>query len=184
MGAIPSHKHFMVTLDWRSTSEAWGDWIIFPCFFPWHLCLVESRWCLNIIFFEMMISRWGQRKSLIVVFKHTVKRRMLYLNVHLIICNCSVFSVYLNIWLKNYSVLKRLILVELNKKLSKTWCFHDVRCCLVRISPSEGDSVGSDPGSERASHEDGTNPAGLPSDTKQTRKAAVNGLNGKTVWVS
>ncbi|KAI7802456.1 UPF0606 protein KIAA1549 isoform X1 [Triplophysa rosa] len=47
-----------------------------------------------------------------------------------------------------------------------------------QISPSEGDSVGSDPGSERASPEDGTKPAGLPSDPKQTRKAAVNGLNG------
>ncbi|KAA0715127.1 hypothetical protein E1301_Tti008822 [Triplophysa tibetana] len=47
-----------------------------------------------------------------------------------------------------------------------------------QISPSEGESVGSDPGSERASPEDGTKPSGLPSDPKQTRKAAVNGLNG------
>ncbi|XP_055030194.2 UPF0606 protein KIAA1549 isoform X1 [Misgurnus anguillicaudatus] len=47
-----------------------------------------------------------------------------------------------------------------------------------QISPSEGESVGSDPGSERASPEDGTRPAGLPSDPKQTHKVAVNGLNG------
>nr|XP_684863.4 UPF0606 protein KIAA1549 isoform X2 [Danio rerio] len=47
-----------------------------------------------------------------------------------------------------------------------------------QISPSEGDSIGSDPASERGSPEEGTRPAGLPSDPKQTRKSAANGLNG------
>lgn len=52
-------------------------------------------------------------------------------------------------------------------------------CVFVRISPSEGDSIGSDPASDRGSPEEGTRPAGLPTDPKQTRKAAANGLNGK-----
>ncbi|XP_077049736.1 UPF0606 protein KIAA1549 isoform X5 [Siphateles boraxobius] len=47
-----------------------------------------------------------------------------------------------------------------------------------QISPSEGDSIDSDPPSERGSPEDGTRPPGLPCDPKQPRKAAVNGLNG------
>lgn len=47
-----------------------------------------------------------------------------------------------------------------------------------QISPSEGDSIDSDPPSERGSPEDGTRPAGMPTDPKQSRKAAVNGLNG------
>lgn len=39
--------------------------------------------------------------------------------------------------------------------------------------------MGSDPGSERATPEEGTKPVGFPSDPKQTRKAPVNGVNGK-----
>ncbi|XP_073707002.1 UPF0606 protein KIAA1549 [Garra rufa] len=48
-----------------------------------------------------------------------------------------------------------------------------------QISPSEGDSIGSDPPSDRGSPEEGMRPAGLPTDPKQPRKVAVNGLNGK-----
>ncbi|KAL1257025.1 hypothetical protein QQF64_012570, partial [Cirrhinus molitorella] len=47
-----------------------------------------------------------------------------------------------------------------------------------QISPSEGDSIGSDPPSDRGSPEEGMRPAGLPTDPKQPRKVAVNGLNG------
>lgn len=47
-----------------------------------------------------------------------------------------------------------------------------------QISPSEGDSIGSDPPSERGSPEESMRHAGLPTDPKQTRKVAVNGLNG------
>lgn len=53
---------------------------------------------------------------------------------------------------------------------------------LFRISPSEGESVDSDPPSERGSPEDGTRPAGQATDPKQPRKAAVNGLNGTFVY--
>lgn len=55
--------------------------------------------------------------------------------------------------------------------------------CFLRISPSEGDSIGSDPPSERGSPEEGMRPAGLPTDPKQSRKVAVNGLNGKFVHI-
>ncbi|XP_072551392.1 UPF0606 protein KIAA1549 isoform X2 [Salminus brasiliensis] len=44
-----------------------------------------------------------------------------------------------------------------------------------RISPSDGDSVGTDPSSDRESPKD--NPR-LPGDSKQPRKMASNGLNG------
>ncbi|XP_050991526.1 UPF0606 protein KIAA1549 isoform X2 [Labeo rohita] len=47
-----------------------------------------------------------------------------------------------------------------------------------QISPSEGDSIGSDPPSDRGSPEEGMRPSGLPTDPKQPRKVAVNGLNG------
>ncbi|XP_067276298.1 UPF0606 protein KIAA1549 isoform X1 [Pseudorasbora parva] len=47
-----------------------------------------------------------------------------------------------------------------------------------QISPSEGDSIGSDPPSERGSPEESMRHAGLPTDPKQPRKVAVNGLNG------
>ncbi|XP_051513138.1 UPF0606 protein KIAA1549-like isoform X1 [Myxocyprinus asiaticus] len=47
-----------------------------------------------------------------------------------------------------------------------------------QISPSEGDSVGSDLSSERGTPEEGVRPVGLPSDPKQSRKVVVNGLNG------
>lgn len=45
-----------------------------------------------------------------------------------------------------------------------------------RISPSDGDSVGSDPSSDRESPKE--NPR-LSGDSKQPRKMAANGLNGK-----
>uniref|UniRef100_A0A672PVC5 UPF0606 protein KIAA1549-like n=1 Tax=Sinocyclocheilus grahami TaxID=75366 RepID=A0A672PVC5_SINGR len=47
-----------------------------------------------------------------------------------------------------------------------------------QISPSEGDSIGSDPPSDRGSPEEGIRPAGLPIDLKQPHKPAINGLNG------
>ncbi|XP_051579871.1 UPF0606 protein KIAA1549-like isoform X2 [Myxocyprinus asiaticus] len=47
-----------------------------------------------------------------------------------------------------------------------------------QISPSEGDSVGSDPSSDRGTPDEGMRPASLPSDPKQSRKVVVNGLNG------
>ncbi|XP_043072597.1 UPF0606 protein KIAA1549 isoform X2 [Puntigrus tetrazona] len=47
-----------------------------------------------------------------------------------------------------------------------------------QISPSEGDSIGSDPPSDRGSPEEGMRPSGLPTDPKQPRKVAANGLNG------
>ncbi|XP_016318437.1 UPF0606 protein KIAA1549 isoform X1 [Sinocyclocheilus anshuiensis] len=47
-----------------------------------------------------------------------------------------------------------------------------------QISPSEGDSIGSDPPSDRGSPEEGIRPAGLPIDLKQPHKPAISGLNG------
>ncbi|XP_026143028.1 UPF0606 protein KIAA1549-like isoform X1 [Carassius auratus] len=47
-----------------------------------------------------------------------------------------------------------------------------------QISPSEGDSIGSDPPSDRGSPEEGMRTSGLPTDPKQPRKIAANGLNG------
>uniref|UniRef100_A0A8C2BG86 Si:ch211-1e14.1 n=1 Tax=Cyprinus carpio TaxID=7962 RepID=A0A8C2BG86_CYPCA len=47
-----------------------------------------------------------------------------------------------------------------------------------QISPSEGDSIGSDPPSYRGSPQEGIRPAGLPIDPKQPHKPAINGLNG------
>lgn len=52
-------------------------------------------------------------------------------------------------------------------------------CILLRISPSEGDSIGSDPPSDRGSPEEGMRTSGLPTDPKLPRKIAANGLNGK-----
>lgn len=52
-------------------------------------------------------------------------------------------------------------------------------CLLLRISPSEGDSIGSDPPSYRGSPQEGIRPAGLPIDPKQPHKPAINGLNGR-----
>lgn len=54
---------------------------------------------------------------------------------------------------------------------------------MLRISPSEGDSIGSDPPSDRGSPEEGMRPSGLPTDPKQPRKVAVNGLNGKSAYL-
>ncbi|XP_052386813.1 UPF0606 protein KIAA1549 [Carassius gibelio] len=50
--------------------------------------------------------------------------------------------------------------------------------CRGQISPSEGDSIGSDPPSDRGSPEEGIRPVGLPIDPKQPHKPAINGLNG------
>ncbi|XP_052008744.1 LOW QUALITY PROTEIN: UPF0606 protein KIAA1549 [Xyrauchen texanus] len=47
-----------------------------------------------------------------------------------------------------------------------------------QISPSEGDSIGSEPSSDRGTPDEGMRPAGLPIDPKQSRKVGVNGLNG------
>lgn len=49
----------------------------------------------------------------------------------------------------------------------------------VRISPSDGDSLGSEPFSERESPKANTRQAGLSSDPKQPRKMFSNGLNCK-----
>ncbi|XP_051725710.1 UPF0606 protein KIAA1549 isoform X2 [Ctenopharyngodon idella] len=46
-----------------------------------------------------------------------------------------------------------------------------------QISPSEGDSIGSDPPSERGSPEEGMRPAGLPTDPKQSRPPPMNGMD-------
>ncbi|XP_016386296.1 UPF0606 protein KIAA1549-like [Sinocyclocheilus rhinocerous] len=48
-----------------------------------------------------------------------------------------------------------------------------------QISPSECESIGSDPPSDRGSPEEGMRTSGLPTDPKQPRKIAANGLNGK-----
>ncbi|KAM3609721.1 uncharacterized protein V6R79_019209 [Siganus canaliculatus] len=47
-----------------------------------------------------------------------------------------------------------------------------------RISPSDGDSVVSDPSSERESAEENLRVHATPSDSKQTRKVPINVLNG------
>uniref|UniRef100_A0A673LTX5 UPF0606 protein KIAA1549-like n=1 Tax=Sinocyclocheilus rhinocerous TaxID=307959 RepID=A0A673LTX5_9TELE len=47
-----------------------------------------------------------------------------------------------------------------------------------QISPSECESIGSDPPSDRGSPEEGMRTSGLPTDPKQPRKIAANGLNG------
>lgn len=51
--------------------------------------------------------------------------------------------------------------------------------CFIRISPSDGDSLGSEPFSERDSPKANTRQTGLSSDPKQPRKTAPIGLNGK-----
>lgn len=58
---------------------------------------------------------------------------------------------------------------------TKKTCQLNISLSLVRLSPSDGDSLGSDQSSGRESAEESTRPVATPSEGKQHRKMPKNG---------